>query len=380
MACSDSLLLQRLIDGDLEALQAEVLADHLETCDTCRAEARRVAELRAFVQERLGAEDEGEEEATASAVAAIGRSVFPPPAARPVGMRWWRPTWMATAAIIIIALLVPLSFLSTLAASPSEILDEAAERNRMWMYQPNKSLQWEVDTIAQGLKTIADGRWRTYFWRSNGATTFAEVSRQINPQGRTEFAYWNRADGSSVSYRARTGVVEIAPSIEEARKARPSLPEELRSALDQQLTQRSLGRSLDVQRRRDQERLHGRSVWISGGEVSFTRGPFDRWGEVLRITVVKTDAMRPDIVRAVHEYDIDSDSLRLLRLKTTITYTDGTTGVHDSRWVAYREISPAEFAAQAPDQLLTSGLPVAHLTPHDLATRRLQEMKGRSNQ
>lgn len=370
MACSDPLLLQRYFDGDLDPAQAELIASHLNDCDACRSDGRRVAEVRAFVQEQLGAEDEGEEEATARAVADIARHVLPVHTARQDVARWWRRTWMATAALIVMALIVPLFFLSTLDASAAEILEEAAERGRMWMYQPNKVLAWQVDSVSSGIKGVPDGRWRTFFWRSNDSSNITEVSRQINPAGRVEFAYWLHADGSSIAYSGRTGVVEIAPSIADTRKELPSLPPDLQNALSAHLTMRGLNRSLDVNRRRDIERVNGRTVWISGGSATFSRGIFGRLGEVHHIQVVK-DNPTPRAARSVHEYDIDTETLRLLRLKTTIHYHDGQTGVHDSRWVSFREISAAEFAAQRPDDILDSGIPVIHLTARDLAKRAI---------
>ncbi|HUP47216.1 MAG TPA: hypothetical protein VNA04_00350, partial [Thermoanaerobaculia bacterium] len=358
---------------DLDAAGAEVVADHLESCEACRVDARSAGELRAFVQEHLGAEDEGEEETTAAAVSAIARRVLPPHVARPDVVSWWRRTWMATAALLVVALMVPAIFLSDLDASPAEVLEEAEERNRMWMYQPNKALQWEVETVAHGLKTVADGRWRTMFWRRNDATSFAEISRQINPGGELEFAYWHNADGSSVILRPKNNVIEITPSLAASREALSQLPAALREELERHLTLRTVNRSLDVERRRDMDRINGRSVWVSGGSATFSRGLLDRWGEVIHITLTKEDSLPPDIVRAVHEYDIDGSSFRLLRLKSTLTYADGTTGVHDSRWTAYREISPAEFAAQSPDAFLASGRPVVRLTPQDIAERIRKE-------
>jgi hypothetical protein len=63
-----------------------------------------------------------------------------------------------------------------------------------------------------------------------------------------------------------------------------------------------------------------------------------------------------------------------MRLKSTLTYADGTTGIHDSRWVAFREATDVEFEAQAPRELLSKAGRVVRLTPLDLATRHLEEM------
>lgn len=378
MVCSDPILLQRFFDDELDPSQVDVIADHLQTCDECRGEAAQTVSLRTFVQDQLGAEDEGEEEATAQALATIRARVVAQETARPrLLLRWWRETWFAAAAVLVLALIIPISFLPLLVASPGEILEEAEERGRAWMYQPGKNLHWQVDTSAQGIKGVRDGRWRTFFWRSNARTSFAEISRQIDPAGRTEFVYWQRHDGGSVNYHARTGRVEISPSTSAAREALPTLDTPLRQALQAHLTARSLRSSLDVNRRRDQERVHGRSVWVSGGETVFSRGFLDRFGSTRRITVTKENPM-PHALRAVHEYDIDGDTLRLLRLKTTITYADGTTGVHDSKWVLFREITPAEFAAQQPNELVNRGFPVVHLTPRDLAERMIAST-NRSN-
>jgi hypothetical protein len=378
MVCSDPLLLQRFFDDELDPSQADVLADHLHACDGCRSEAARTVSLRTFAQDQLGAEDEGEEEATAQALAAIRARVLAQETARPRLLgRWWRDTWLAAAAVLVLALTIPISFLPILVASPGEILEESEERGRAWMYQPEKNLHWQVDTVAQGIKGVRDGSWRTFFWRSNAKTSFAEISRQIDPAGRTEFVYWQRHDGSSINYHARTGRVEVSPSTSAAREALPSLDPTLRDALQAHLTARSLRSSLDVNRRRDRERVHGRKIWVSGGEPVFSRGFLDRFGSTRRITVTKDNPM-PNAVRAVHEYDIDGDTLRLLRLKTTITYVDGTTGVHDARWVLFREIPASEFAAQQPNEIFKRGFPVVHLTPRDLAQRMITS-KNRSN-
>ena len=370
MACSDPLLLQRFLDNELDLPQTDVVAFHLESCDVCRAEARRIASVRMFVQEQLGAEDEGEEEATAQAIAAISSRIVESRPASSGLIRRWRNAWLATAALIVLALVIPDSFLSSLVASPGEILEEAEERGRMWMYQPDKNLHWQVDTVSQGIQGVRDGRWRTFFWRSNRKASFAEISRQIDPTGRLEFVYWQRHDGSSTNYSARNGFVEVAPSTQAAHEALPALEPNLRAALQSHLTARALRQSLDVHRRRDLDRVHGRSIWVADGRATFRHGFLDRFGKIHRIVVTKEKPM-PTALRAVHEYHIDGDTHRLLRLTTTITYVDGTTGVHDSRWVLFREIGASEFAAQQPAEILNRGIPVVHLTPRDLALRMI---------
>jgi hypothetical protein len=373
MDCSDFLMLQKQLDGELDEAQAEAVAYHLESCARCRAEANRLGELRTFVQERLGLEDDGEEESTAFALAEVSRIMGSHLAVRDDRPWWYQRIWLATAAILVLALAVPLPFLSDAGASPAEVLEEAADRQRMWAYQPNKVLHWEVETVSRGIKTVADGRWRAEFWRKNGASTFAEISRQLGPDEKIERAYWRRPDGSTVSYHGKTGVVEVGPSTDEMERDLPALPEDLREALAAHLALRATTNRLDVQSRRDADLFTGRSAWTSGGEASFRRGLLGRLGEVHQITVVKEGSdLHPMIARAVHEYDIQSSTLRLLRLKSTVTYTDGTVGEHDSRWIAYRESSDAEFEAQAPRDLLEGPLSVVRLTPRDLATRRLQ--------
>jgi hypothetical protein len=374
MGCSDPLVLQRLLDNELDEAQAELVTHHLESCASCRAQIRLAAEARSFVQDQLGVEDEGEEDATTAALAAISRHL-PAQTARPqASSSWKRRTWL-TAAAGILALFLPLLVVSNVSAWPARILEEAAMRERMWMYQRNKVLHWEVDTVSQGVKNVADGRWRTLFWRKNGASTFLEVSRQINPAGRTEYAYWQKPDGSTIHYRSKKGVIEIGPSTAVARQTLPTLSGELRTALDSYLSNRAQTRNLDFHSRRDADRLHGRSIWVSGGKATFRRGLLDLWGEVHHITVVKERSeSNPMVVRAVHEYDVESSTYRLLRLKSTVSYADGTVGVHDSRWVVFQEVAAAEFDAQTPRDFLESGTPVVRLTPLDVATRRVQEI------
>ncbi|MGH9456106.1 MAG: anti-sigma factor family protein [Thermoanaerobaculia bacterium] len=375
MACSDPLVIQRLLDGDLDETQAEIVARHVLTCVSCRSETKALSELRAFIQDQLGIEDEGEEEKSAATLAEIARRL-PPPLARHPDAPWWRRRiLLATAAALALTLLAPIPFLSKAMARPAEILERGAARERMWRYQPNTVLHWEVDTVSRGVKNVADGRWRTVFWRKNGARSFEETVRQLDPRGRTEFAYWRQPDGSMVRYRP-AGTIEVFPSPAAVRSTLPTLPPELRATLEAWLEQRHMTRSLEAQSRRDVDLVEGRSSWVRGGEATFSRGVLGLLGEVHHIRVVKDGGSNPMIVRAVHEYDIESESLRLLRLKTTVTYADGTVGIHDSRWVAYREGTTAEFEAQIPRDLLESGTPVVRLTPLELATRRLKETAG----
>ena len=105
MDCSDPLVLQQLLDGDLDETRANIVAQHVESCDRCRAAARRAAELNAFVQEQLGAEDEGEDEATTASLASIARRL--PLHTRTSPLSWWRRSWLAVAAAALIAILLP---------------------------------------------------------------------------------------------------------------------------------------------------------------------------------------------------------------------------------------------------------------------------------
>lgn len=371
MDCSDVIVLQRLLDGDLDEVQAELVSHHVEDCADCRAVTKNLAAARSFVQDHLGVEDEGEEDAASTALDRIARAL-PAQTARAGASGWWRRAWLAAAVLASLVVLFPMPFTSKAGASPTKILETAATRERMWKYQPNKVLQWEVNTISRGIKDIADGQWRTVFWQRNGATTFTQNSRQFDPQGRTQHAYWQRPDGSTISYRPKSHQVEISPSTTAAQQALPTLDPELRQALQSLLARRKTMRSLDFNSHRDADWLHRPS---SEGTATLRRSSVVGWGEVNHITVVNGQSRRnPSIVRAVHEYDIESSTFRLLRLKSTISYADGTVGVHDSRWVLFREVSATEFAAQTHQDLLESGMPLVQLTPLDVARRQLQEM------
>jgi hypothetical protein len=371
MDCSDRIVMQRLLDNDLDEAQAELVSHHLESCAHCRAEVKTTAEMRTFVQDHLGIEDEGEADAAAAAIDRVARQL---PIHRGAS-RWWGRTWLAAAAIVIIAVLLPLAFVPRVDAVPSKILSEAVARDRMWKYQPNKVLHWEVETDSQGVKNIADGRWRTLFWQKNGETSFAQISRQFDPQGRLERAYWQRPDGSTISYRARDGrVVEIGPSTAVSRQALTTLTPDLREALESYLAYRETTRTLGFHSRRDAEWLH-RPTLRSGGRATLRRSLLDRWGEVYHINVVNEGPnLNATILRALHEYTIERSSFRLLRLKSTVTYADGTIGIHDSRWTVFQETSAAEFDAETPRDLLERGVPVVRLTPGEVAQRRLKEM------
>jgi hypothetical protein len=374
MNCSDLLLLQRLLDGDLDETQAELIAHHVESCAECQAVTKELASARSFVEERLGNEDEGEDETTAAAAARIRQRLPAAPTAPERIASWWRGRLMAAAAVVALALFLPM-FVSSVRAWPTRILEKASARERNWKYQPNRILYWEVDTVTRGLKNTADGRWRTQFWQKNGTNRFSQVTRQSDSRGRTEFAYWLQGDGSIIKYRRKDGpLVEIAPATPLLEQSLATLSPDLRAALQSYLTRREDMRNIDFNSRHDADWLHRPSG--GSGKVSFSRGALDRWSDVYHITVEKgPPPTNPAILRAVHEYDIESKNLRILRLKSTISYADGTTGVQESRWISFREIPRTEFDAQTPQRLLEQGLAVVRLTPNDLAQRRLLELK-----
>jgi hypothetical protein len=377
MSCSDVLILQRLLDGDLDEAQAELVAHHLESCSACRNDAVQLAELNSFVQSHLGAEDEGEEDADTATLARISQRLPRQSHQSSVRFAWkWNRTWMTAASVGALVLLLPLVFVPTLRAWPSRILEEATAYQRMWQYQPNKTLQWEVHTDSRGIKEIFDGRWRTHFWQKNGATTFTQISRQFDPTGRVAQATWQQPDGSNIRYRSRDGAfVEISPATEEVQAALPTLAPELRAALESYLSTRELARSLEAGRRRGVDRLLVPAVASPNTNVTFRESFLDQWGKVYRIRVVDEPTMNPSILRAVHDYDIERLSLRTVRLKSTLTYADGTVGIHDARWSGFREIPPEEFDAQLPAKFLESGIAVVRLTPTQLARRYLQDTR-----
>lgn len=375
MGCSDLITLQRLLDGELDETAAELVSHHADSCERCRDVLRELAAARTFVQAQLGDEDEGEDEAASAALAVIAAQLSTSRTSEPAPSGWWRRTWLTTAAMALLGLLLPLPFGSKAGASPEEVLRQVVARERIWAYQPNKVLHWEVETVSKGIRGTADGRWRTVFSQKNSDKSFAQISRQFDPDGRTTHAYWQHPDGSSISYRAKTGLIEIWPSTAAARHALPAMTPELRDALESFLRNREATRALDVRTRRDAEWLHRPSAGIAGTTATLRDGRLDGWGDVHHITIVKRRFdSNPEILRAVHEYDVEAATYRLLRLQSKITYADGTVGVHDSRWAVFRETSAAEFDAQTPKDLLDSGLPLVRLTPLDVARRRLQEI------
>ena len=377
MDCSDDLMLQRLLDGELDDVPAELGMHHLEGCARCRAVVKELTAERAFVQDRLGEEDEAEEQAAAASLAAVASRL---PTSKPVvtrgagPSRWLRRSWVAAAAAVMLALLVPDGFGSRLAASPERIIEEAIARERIWSYQPNKALHWEVETSATGVSGMADGRWRTYYWQKNDATTFEQTMRQFGPDGKTMRATWRQADGSTLNYSAARGdVVELGPSTAAARDALPSLPPDLRQALQSYIDRGALSRSLDAQSRREADWLSRPGIGIPRATAAVRRSLLREWGEAYHITITNDRPVAASILRAVHEYDIEKSSYRILRLKSTVSYASGTTGVHDSSWTNFRETSDAEFAAHVPRDLLDGTRPIVRLTPRDIATRRFQE-------
>jgi hypothetical protein len=377
MDCSNDLLMARLLDGELDEVQAELAAHHLDGCVSCRAVVKELAEERAFVQDRLGEEDESEEASAAAALAAVA-SRLPTAnsaAARGAGLTTWlRRPWLGAAAAMMLALLLPDIFGSRVGASPERIIEEAIARERIWSYQPNKTLHWEVETSATGVHGMTDGRWRTHYWQKNDATTLEQTVRQFDPDDRTVRATWRRADGSTLNYSTATGdVVELAPSTAEARAALRSLSPALRQALQSYIDRGALTRSLDAQSRREADWLSRPGVGVTRATAALRRSVLREWGEVYHVTITNDRPTSAAILRAVHEYDIEKSSYRILRLKSTVSYADGTTGVHDSSWTNFRETSEIEFDAHAPHDLLDGSRRIVRLSPLDVATRWLQE-------
>ncbi|HXH06543.1 MAG TPA: hypothetical protein VNI83_08125, partial [Vicinamibacterales bacterium] len=261
-------------------------------------------------------------------------------------------------------------------ASPERILMEAVARERMWAYQPDKVLRWDVEALSSGIKGIADGRWRSTFWQKNGRSTFSQVWRQFDPRGQIARATWRREDGSVLVFRPDgRDVVEILPSAAEARAALPGLEPKLRNALTAYLDRQESLRTLDFHSRRLAEWLNQPALRTPGAVATLRGGVVAEWGETYHITVVNARPRgSPSILRAVHEYDVEKASYRLLRLKSTVTYADGTTGLHESRWMGYREATDAEFEAHVPLELLRIGAPVVHVTPRELAMRHLRDL------
>ena len=373
MSCSDQLLLHRLMDGDLDETEAELLSFHLESCADCRSSMAVIAAERTFVQDRLGAEDDEEQETAASALASIANRLPPHPVVARVrrGPRWR--AWLASAACASFVILISLPFVPSLDALPTRILAEASARERRWMYQPDRVLHWEVQTLSKGVEGWEDGLWRTEFWQNNGATSFDQISRQTDPSGRTRRAHWQQPDGSTMMYRSGERVIEVSPSTAAVQQALPALNGEMREALQSYLVRRGQARDLDHNNRQDPEWLHRASSGNAGGKVTFRDGPVP-WSGVHHITVEKGPSpWSPMIMGSVHEYELEVATFRLLRLKSTIHYRSGTTGVHDSSWVNFREASLEEFHAGAPRELLNGEIPVVRLTPLQIAHRHQQE-------
>jgi hypothetical protein len=376
MFSSDPIVLQKFLDGELDPSQADAVGRHLENCTSCRDEIESLAADRSFVQSRLGQEDDGEEDAAATSLGAVADNLRKETAMIP----WWRRSWVPPAAVVTLVIVGMLASGTTLSARPERILEEAASRQRSWMYQPDKTLAWEVDAISRGVKDTADGRWRTLFWQKNGPATMLQISRQYDPTGRVNWAQWMEPDGSSIAYRTRSGPrIEISPSIQAARSAMGTLDPSDRESLAEWLSRREMLRSLSYFRGRDSEWLHRPSA-RTGGSATVRLERADYGEDVFYLQVVNGPSeTNLSILRSQHDYEIERSTLRLRRLRSTITYADGTTGVQDAHWSNFREISGEEFDSQSPHQMLQSGVPVVRLTPQQIAERyrgETQKQKG----
>lgn len=371
MSCIDNVTLHRLLDGELDEIQSELVTHHVGGCDDCRHALQEAGALRAFVQGQLGSEDETEEDAASAAMKRVAGRVGDAVNVRPASVWRTRRMLFVAAAVAVLAILPP-AFVTSVNAWSGRVLEKASASERMWKYHPNRTLYWEVRTSSRGVKGLTDGEWRTEFWQKNDDTTLRQHSRQFDPEGKIFHAYWRQPDGSLASYRPRQHVLEFAPPTVVARQALLTLPPHERAALNLFLARREAHRSLEVNRRRDAEWLH--RPRLSGRIAKIQRGPFESWPAVYHITIVSDgrESSR-EIAGATHEYAIETTTYRLLRLRSTIRYKDGTTGVHDSRWSAPREIGAEEFDSLTPQRLVGSDVRLVRVAPTQLARNLVAE-------
>lgn len=375
--CSLPLDLQRFVDGELPGPAEELIAHHLEGCRVCRAALTDLRALTCFVQDRLGAEDEGEEAASHRILRRVA-SGLPDGSAGGEGQaaraRWRMPLWLGAAAAVFLAFLVSVPFSQRIDASAEKILAESAWRERMWLYQPDKVLHWEVHTRGYGLKNDGNGSATFRFWRRNGDSSFDEITRRYDHSGRLTQGSWRLPDGAMIHYRADAGeVLEIVPSTAALRAALPNMSPASRAGIDRFTATRERLRSLENDGRDILDLLRRPVAAPADGLLDIRREHSAQSGEIYRVTTVREYADQArELARATHEQHIETRTLRRLYLRSTLSYRDGTTGVHESRWSGFQEMLPADFDAQMPTDLLGS-LPIRRLTPEDIARRQRAE-------
>lgn len=371
--CGDAVSLQRLLDGDLDEVAAELLFHHVSTCAACAARLDDLRAARRFVERQLSEHQDRHDEALHDDLALVEarlHRLVGAAGARNGRDRLVTPTafWMGVATLAI-ALGVAGMAHFPVSASGDRMLTDLAVRERTWLSEPNVIRHWVMEADLVGSRLLPDGHYRTECWQANGEDDSSYVSRRLDASGRLVSARARKPDGTEIVYNAfiADAPYQVIPATAELRRQAAALPGDLRALVEAYVRRREgrLRPALQNQGFRDWlTRLTRPSTPGATARVVETR----EWGAIYYIRSDQRLESSPDgVVRVVAENYVSVPDLQRRRLRATRHRAGGEVEVEDTRWTGYRDASPGEFRANGIDDMLARAGGGRHWTAREVA-------------
>ncbi len=373
--CGDAVSLQRLLDGDLDEVGAELLFHHVSTCAGCAARLDELRHARGFVERQLGEYQDRHDEALTDDLALVEARLHGLIGPAGVGARAGRHRlgtpaafWMS-AATLALALVVAAVTHAPVIASGDRMLTDLATRERTWLHEPNVIRHWVMEADLVGSRLLPDGRYRTECWQANGEHDSSYVNRRFDASGRLVSARAQKPDGTEIVYNAfiEDAPYQAIPSTAELRRQAVALPADLHALVDTYVRRRE-GRVRPVLQsqgfREWFTRLTHPSTPGATAQVIETR----EWGAIYYIRSDQRIEPSPDgVVRIVAENYVSVPDLQRRRLRATRHRAGGEVEIEDTRWTGYRDASPEEFRANGIDEMFGQAGRVRHWTAREVA-------------
>jgi hypothetical protein len=368
--CGDALSLQRLLDGDLDEVAAELLFHHVSTCAGCAALLDELRHARRFVERQLGEHQDRHDEALTDDLALVEarlhRLVGPAGAS---ARRLVTPTafWMSAATLALVLVVAGVAH-APVSASGDRMLTDLALRERTWLHEPNVIRHWVMEADLVGSRLLPDGRYRTECWQANGEDDSSYVNRRFDAAGHLVSARARKPDGTEIVYNAFVeDAYQAIPSTAELRRQAAALPADLRALVETYVHRREgrLRPGLQSQGFREWfTRLTHPSTPGATARVIETR----EWGAIYYIRSDQRIEPSPDgVVRIVAENYVSVPDLQRRRLRATRHRAGGEVEVEDTRWTGYRDASPEEFRANGIDEMFGHAGGVRQWTAREVA-------------
>lgn len=233
--CSNQEVLQKLLDGELDAESSELTYHHLQACRQCKEVLRSIEESRFFCIELLGLDDERETDRSDAAVrrvrSRLDHSLEGLPAAK-TGRSRWKP-FLALAASLVLALAGLVYFQGRKVVVADEILRYAEQATLRTRTMPGHIIRRIVsEKLVNSLGPLPDDDYVYEHWWDNAENRYAY--RRFNSSSRLVEGNWVLTDGTTfvfTDYPDRSPSVVIGPTHVEVEAEIERLPEGERGAV-----------------------------------------------------------------------------------------------------------------------------------------------------